>query len=69
MLNKGASRIDERSEAQQPGTQHSENVLGRHDAEQMPGTSEGLDARHLMGSGVRGDSFVGRGSGPIRYSR
>jgi MFS transporter, SP family, sugar:H+ symporter len=68
MLNKGASRIDKRTKAQQPGTQHSESVSGRPHAEQMRGTSEGSDPRQLLGSGVRGDSFVGRGSGPIRYS-
>jgi len=47
MLNKGASRIDKSSEAAQPGDEHRESVNGRT----------------LLGSGVRGDSFVGRGSG------
>lgn len=53
MLNKGASRIDKRTEAGQPGEDQMENVSGN-------------DPRQLMGSGVRGDSFVGRGTGAVR---
>ena len=62
MLNKGASRIDKRAEARQPGAEHSESVSARQGAEDKPASSEGLDPRQLMGSGVRGGSFVGRGS-------
>jgi SP family sugar:H+ symporter-like MFS transporter len=68
MLNKGASRIDKRTEAHRPGTEHSERLSGNLNAEAMPGTSEALDPRQLMGSGTRGDSFIGRGSGPVRHS-
>jgi hypothetical protein len=68
MLNKGTSRIDKRTEAEQPGTKHSERVSDSSDVEAMVGTSEALDPRQLMGSGVRSDTFVSRGTGPIRYS-
>lgn len=68
MLNKGASRIDKRTEAEQPGKEHSERVLGSSGAEAMAGTFEALDPRQLMGLGGRGDSFVSHGSGPIRHS-
>src|SRR5271154_664249 len=52
MLNRGASRIDKRQEAGQPGAEHSESVSGQ------------LNPRDLM-SGVRGTSFVGRGTGRL----
>jgi SP family sugar:H+ symporter-like MFS transporter len=67
MLNKGASRIDRR-DSRQPGAEHSESVVATLGARHMLEASEELNRRHLMGSGVRGDSFVGRGSGPVRYS-
>jgi len=52
MLNKGASRIDKRTEAGQPADEQMESVSGSNQ-------------RRFMGSGVRGDSFVGRGSGAV----
>jgi SP family sugar:H+ symporter-like MFS transporter len=52
MLNRGASRIDKRREARQPGVEHSESVSGQ------------LNPHELM-SGVRGNSFVGRRIGRL----
>lgn len=62
MLNRGASRIDKKTEAREPGAEHPESGTGNLGRITMPATSEGLDPRQLMGSGVLGDSFVGRGS-------
>ena len=53
------------AEAQQTGAEHSERMSAGQDAAESPDSSEVLDQRLLMGCGVRGDPFVGRGTGRL----